>query len=103
MKHGGGSATVEREIDGGLETLELATPAVLSVDLRINQPRYATLPNIMKAKKKKVKKTTPKKLGVEAAPTLKVTKVEEPAARAAGEMVEDVDTLIGKLKDAGRI
>jgi len=103
LKHDGDSATVEREIDGGLETLELATPAVLSVDLRINQPRYATLPNIMKAKKKKVKKTTPKKLGVETAPTLKVTKVEEPAARAAGEMVEDVDTLIGKLKDAGRI
>jgi len=103
LKHDGGSATVEREIDGGLETLELATPAVLSVDLRINQPRYATLPNIMKAKKKKVKKTTPKKLGVETAPTLKVTKVVEPAARAAGEMVEDVDGLIGKLKDAGRI
>jgi len=103
LKYDGGNATVEREIDGGLETLELATPAVLSVDLRINQPRYATLPNIMKAKKKKVKKTTPKKLGVETAPTLKVVKVEEPAARAAGEIVEDVDSLIGKLKDAGRI
>jgi len=103
LKHDGGNATVEREIDGGLETLELSTPAVLSVDLRINQPRYATLPNIMKAKKKKVKKTTPKKLGVETAPTLKVTKVQEPAARAAGELVEDVDSLIGKLKDAGRI
>jgi len=103
LKHDGGSATVEREIDGGLETLELATPAVLSVDLRINQPRYATLPNIMKAKKKKVKKTNPKKLGVDTTPTLKVTKVQEPAARAAGEMVEDVDALIGKLKDAGRI
>jgi len=103
LKHDGGSATVEREIDGGLETLELATPAVLSVDLRINQPRYATLPNIMKAKKKKVKKTNPKKLGVDTTPTLKVTKVQEPAARAAGEIVEDVDTLIGKLKDAGRI
>jgi len=103
LKHDGGSATVEREIDGGLETVELSTPAVLSVDLRINQPRYATLPNIMKAKKKKVKKTNPKKLGVDPTPTLKVTKVQEPEARAAGEIVEDVDALIGKLKDAGRI
>merc|ERR1712212_1053126 len=102
LAHEGDKATIEREIDGGLETLQVTTPAVLSVDLRINQPRYATLPNIMKAKKK-VKKTDPKKLGVDTTPTLKVTKVQEPAARAAGEMVEDVDALIGKLKDAGRI
>lgn len=99
----GADATVEREIDGGLETDNLKTPAVLSVDLRINQPRYATLPNIMKAKKKKVKKTNPKKLGVDTTPTLKVVNVQEPPARSAGEIVEDVDTLIAKLKDAGRI
>jgi len=99
----GADATVEREIDGGLETDTLKTPAVLSVDLRINQPRYATLPNIMKAKKKKVKKTNPKKLGVDTTPTLKVVNVQEPPARSAGEIVEDVDTLIAKLKDAGRI
>merc|ERR1712157_596108 len=103
LKHDGGSATVEREIDGGLETLELATPAVLSVDLRINQPRYATLPNIMKAKKKKVKALKPADLGVDVAPTLNVVKVVEPPVREAGEVVEDVDALIGKLKDAGRI
>ena len=103
MDHKGSSATVEREIDGGIETCEIQTPAVLSVDLRINQPRYATLPNIMKAKKKKVKKTNPKKLGVDTTPTLKVTNVSEPPARSAGEIVEDVDTLISKLKAAGRI
>jgi len=103
LNHEGAKATVEREIDGGLETLELTTPAVLSVDLRINQPRYATLPNIMKAKKKKVKKTSPKKLGVDVAPTLKVIKVQEPPTRESGEIVEDVDTLISKLKGAGRI
>ena len=103
MDHQGDKAKVEREIDGGLETLEIQTPAVLSVDLRINEPRYATLPNIMKAKKKKVKKTDPKKLGVDTAPTMKTVKVEEPPQRAAGEVVEDVDTLITKLKDAGRI
>jgi len=103
LAHEGDKATIEREIDGGLETLQVTTPAVLSVDLRINQPRYATLPNIMKAKKKKVKKTDPKKLGVDTAPTMKVTKVVEPPTRAAGEIVEDVDTLIAKLKDAGRL
>ena len=103
LDHQGDKATVEREIDGGLETLEIATPAVLSVDLRINEPRYATLPNIMKAKKKKVKKTDPAKLGVDVAPTMKTIKVAEPPTRAAGEVVEDVDALIAKLKDAGRI
>jgi len=103
LDHKGDSATVEREIDGGLETCQLTTPSVLSVDLRINQPRYATLPNIMKAKKKKVKKTTPAKLGVDTAPTLKVVNIAEPPVRSAGEIVEDVDTLISKLKDAGRI
>jgi len=103
LEHKGDSATVEREIDGGLETNTLKTPAVLSVDLRINQPRYATLPNIMKAKKKKVKKTNPKKLGVDVTPTMKVLNVSEPPSRSAGEVVEDVDSLITKLKDAGRI
>lgn len=93
----------EREIDGGLETMSVSTPAVLSVDLRINQPRYATLPNIMKAKKKKVKKTTPEKLGVSVTPTLKVINVVEPPSRSSGEIVEDVDTLLAKLKEAGRI
>lgn len=103
MDHKGDVAVVEREIDGGLETNEITIPAVLSVDLRINQPRYATLPNIMKAKKKKVKKTNPKALGVDTTPTLKILKVQEPPVRKAGEIVEDVDTLIAKLKEAGRI
>merc|ERR1739838_392623 len=98
LDHQGDKAKIEREIDGGLETLEIQTPAVLSVDLRINEPRYATLP-----KKKKVKKTDPKKLGVDTAPTMKTVKVDEPPTRAAGEVVEDVDSLITKLKDAGRI
>jgi len=102
MDVAGDSAKVEREIDGGLETESITLPSVVSVDLRINQPRYATLPNIMKAKKKKVKKTTPQKLGVDTEPTLKVVSVVEPPARSA-EVVEDVDTLIAKLKDAGRI
>jgi len=103
LEHNGDNATVEREIDGGLEKNEIKTPAVLSVDLRINQPRYATLPNIMKAKKKKVKALKPADLGVDVAPTLNVVKVVEPPVREAGEVVEDVDALIGKLKDAGRI
>jgi len=103
LQHNGDNATVEREIDGGLETNEIKTPAVLSVDLRINQPRYATLPNIMKAKKKKVKALKPADLGVDVAPTLTVVKIAEPPTREAGEIVEDVDALIGKLKDAGRI
>ena len=103
MDHQGDKAMIEREIDGGLESLEIVTPAVLSVDLRINEPRYATLPNIMKAKKKKVKKTDPKKLGVDTTPTMTTIKVSEPPKRASGIVVDDVDALIGKLKDDGLI
>merc|ERR1711892_570392 len=103
LDHQGDKAMIEREIDGGLESLEIITPAVLSVDLRINEPRYATLPNIMKAKKKKVKKTDPKKLGVDVTPTMTTIKVSEPPKRASGIVVDDVDALIGKLKDDGLI
>jgi len=99
----GGKVTMEREIDGGLETVELETPAVLTADLRLNEPRYATLPNIMKAKKKKIAKSNPKKLGVDMTPSLNVIKVEEPPVRSAGVIVEDVDTLLSKLKADGRL
>merc|ERR1712128_96495 len=101
LNHQGDKAMIEREIDGGLESLEIVTPAVLSVDLRINEPRYATLPNIMQAKK--VKKTDPKKLGVDTTPTMTTIKVSEPPKRASGIVVDDVDALIGKLKDDGLI
>merc|ERR1712062_71727 len=95
------SLEVTREIDGGLETIKVNLPAVLSADLRVNEPRYATLPNIMKAKKKKIEKMSPKDLGVDTTPRIGVISVEDPPVREAGAKVADVDELIGKLKDKG--
>ncbi|EMD84016.1 electron transfer flavoprotein subunit beta/FixA family protein [Pacificimonas flava] len=92
---------VTREIDGGLETLKLTTPAIITTDLRLNEPRYASLPNIMKAKKKPIDEKTAADLGVDVAPRLETLKVTEPPKREAGEMVPDVDTLVAKLKEMG--
>jgi len=94
---------VIREVDGGLETIKLKLPAVLSADLRLNEPRYATLPNIMKAKKKPLEKKTAADLGVDLAPRIKVLSVEDPPTRQAGAKVADVDELISRLKALGRI
>lgn len=96
-----GELTVTREIDGGLETIKVKLPAVISADLRLNEPRYATLPNIMKAKKKPIKKVTAKDLGVDLAPRIEIISVEDPPVRQAGSIVEDVDTLVNKLKEKG--
>ncbi len=98
-----GKATVTREIDGGLETIEIALPAVITTDLRLNEPRYATLPNIMKAKKKPLETLTPEALGIDVSPRLKTLKVAEPAKRAAGIKVADVAELVAKLKNEGVI
>merc|ERR1712213_244771 len=95
------SLEVTREIDGGLETIKVDLPAVLSADLRLNEPRYATLPNIMKAKKKKVAKMTPKDLGVDTAPRIQVVDVSDPPVREAGTVQADVDELVSKLKEKG--
>ncbi|KAF6216918.1 hypothetical protein GE061_001269 [Apolygus lucorum] len=89
----GKELTVTREIDGGLETVKVQLPAVLSADLRLNEPRYATLPNIMKAKKKPIKKVTPKDLGVDVSPRIEIVSVEDPPVRQAGAIIPDVDTL----------
>ncbi len=88
-----------REVDGGLETLLLSRPAVVTTDLRLNEPRYASLPNIMKAKKKPIDETTPEALGVDIAPRLKVLGVAEPKNREAGIRVDSVASLIDKLKN----
>lgn len=98
-----GKATVTREIDGGLETLEIALPAVVSTDLRLNEPRYATLPNIMKAKKKPLDTIKVADLGVDVAPRLKTLKVAEPAKREAGVRVPDVAALVDKLKNEAKV
>jgi electron transfer flavoprotein beta subunit len=98
-----GKATVTREIDGGLDTLEIALPAVISADLRLNEPRYASLPNIMKAKKKPLDTLTPATLGVDVAPRLKTLKVVEPPKRAGGVKVADVADLINKLKNEAKV
>jgi electron transfer flavoprotein beta subunit len=98
-----GKATVTREVDGGLETLEIALPAVISTDLRLNEPRYVTLPNIMKAKKKPLETVTPVDLGVDVKPRLKTLKVTEPAKRSAGVKVPDVATLVQKLKTEAKV
>lgn len=90
--------TVTREVDGGLEVVKIKMPTVLSADLRLNEPRYATLPNIMKAKKKPIKKVTAKDLGVDTTARIEILSVEEPPVRQAGSIVPDVDTLIAKLK-----
>ena len=99
-----GKASVVREVDGGLETVELKLPAVITTDLRLNEPRYASLPNIMKAKKKPIDEKTPEELGVDVAPRLKTLSVEEPPKRSAGVKVADVAALVEKLrKEAGVI
>ena len=92
---------VTREIDGGLETIKVNLPAVISADLRLNEPRYATLPNIMKAKKKKIEKMKPADLGVDVAPRIEIISVEDPPVREAGAKVADVDELVAKLKEKG--
>ncbi len=98
-----GKATVIREVDGGLETIEINTPAVITTDLRLNEPRYASLPNIMKAKKKPIDEMSPDELGVDIAPRLTTLKVEEPPTRQAGMMVESVAALVDKLKNEAKV
>ena len=98
-----GKATVAREVDGGAETLTLTLPAVVTTDLRLNEPRYVTLPNIMKAKKKPLETLKPEDLGVDVAPRLKTLKVTEPPKRSAGVMVPDVQTLVEKLKTEAKV
>jgi electron transfer flavoprotein beta subunit len=95
----GDHATVTREVDGGLQTIKVKLPAVISADLRLNEPRYASLPNIMKAKKKPLEEKTAADYGVDVSPRLKVLKTVEPAGRKAGVKVGSVDELIAKLKD----
>jgi electron transfer flavoprotein beta subunit len=97
------SATVTREVDGGLETLKLSLPAVITTDLRLNEPRYVTLPNIMKAKKKPLEIVKPEALGVDVAPRIKTLKVAEPPKRSAGIKVPDVATLVDKLKNVSKV
>ena len=98
-----GVARVTREIDGGLETLEMKLPAIITTDLRLNTPRYATLPNIMKSKKKPLDVVKPADLGVDVAPRLKTLKVSEPGKRKAGVMVKDVGELVDKLKNEAKV
>ncbi|MCW8970349.1 MAG: electron transfer flavoprotein subunit beta/FixA family protein, partial [Rhodospirillales bacterium] len=98
-----GKATVIREVDGGLETVALKVPCVVTTDLRLNTPRYASLPNIMKAKKKPIDTISPADLGVDVAPRLKTLKVEEPPKRSAGQIVPDVATLVEKLKNEAKV
>jgi electron transfer flavoprotein beta subunit len=99
----GDKLKVTREVDGGLQTVSLSIPAVVTTDLRLNEPRFASLPNIMKAKKKPIDTKSPADYGVDVTPRLSVVKVAEPKKREAGEKVADVDTLIAKLKSAGAI
>ncbi|MES2091271.1 MAG: electron transfer flavoprotein subunit beta/FixA family protein [Pseudomonadota bacterium] len=98
-----GFASVTREVDGGLETLKLKLPAVVTTDLRLNEPRYVTLPNIMKAKKKPLETVKPADLGVDVASRIKTLKVSEPAKRSAGIKVPDVATLVSKLKNDAKV
>jgi electron transfer flavoprotein beta subunit len=98
-----GKATVTREVDGGLETIALTLPAVITTDLRLNEPRYVTLPNIMKAKKKTIDIVKPEDLGVDIAPRLKTLKVEDPPKRSAGILVADVAALVDKLKNEAKV
>lgn len=98
-----GKVNVTREIDGGLETVALQLPAVVTTDLRLNEPRFASLPNIMKAKKKPLDETTPDELGVDISPRVKTLKVESPPAREAGIKVESVDELVEKLKNEAKV
>jgi electron transfer flavoprotein beta subunit len=98
-----GKATVTREVDGGLETIALTLPVVITTDLRLNEPRYVTLPNIMKAKKKTIDMVKPEDLGVDIAPRLKTLKVEDPPKRSAGILVADVAALVDKLKNEAKV
>ena len=98
-----GKANVTREIDGGLETLSVSLPAVVTTDLRLNEPRYVTLPNIMKAKKKPLENVKPADLGVDVTPRLKTLKVSEPPKRSAGIMVKDVAELVSKLRNEAKV
>jgi len=98
-----GSATVTREVDGGLETLKIKLPAVITTDLRLNEPRYVTLPNIMKAKKKPLETLKPADLGVDVTPRLKMLKVGQPPGRSAGIKVPDVATLVTKLRNEAKV
>lgn len=103
VKSEGGKTLVTREVDGGLQTVALEGPVIVTTDLRLNEPRYASLPNIMKAKKKPIDEKTPADFGVDISPRLSVVKVTEPPVREAGEKVENVATLVAKLKTAGAI
>ncbi|MEH6437553.1 electron transfer flavoprotein subunit beta/FixA family protein [Massilia sp. DD77] len=98
-----GKVTVTREVDGGLETVALSLPAIITTDLRLNEPRYVTLPNIMKAKKKPLETIKPEDLGVDVTPRLKTLKVVEPAKRSAGVKVPDVATLVQKLRTEAKV
>jgi electron transfer flavoprotein beta subunit len=98
-----GKATVTREVDGGLETIALPLPAIVTTDLRLNEPRYVTLPNIMKAKKKPLENVKPADLGVDVTPRLKTLKVAEPPKRSAGIMVKDVAELVAKLRNEAKV
>ena len=100
---GDGKALVKREVDGGLETVEVALPAVVTTDLRLNEPRYATLPNIMKAKKKPLETLTPEALNVDVAPRLATLRVVEPAKRKGGGRVADVKELVAKLRNEAKV
>ena len=99
----GDHATVTREVDGGLQSIKVKMPAIVTVDLRLNEPRYASLPNIMKAKKKQLDEKTPADYGVDVTPRLAVVKTVEPGMRKAGIMVKSVDELVAKLKEVGAI
>ncbi|SLN22219.1 Electron transfer flavoprotein subunit beta [Falsiruegeria litorea R37] len=99
----GDTAKVTREVDGGLQTINVKMPAIITVDLRLNEPRYASLPNIMKAKKKPLDTKTAADYGVDVSPRLEIVKTEEPPARAAGIVVGSVDELVEKLKEAGAV
>ncbi|MCO6385004.1 electron transfer flavoprotein subunit beta/FixA family protein [Oceanicola sp. 502str15] len=103
VKVEGDSAVVTREVDGGLQTIKVKMPAIVTVDLRLNEPRYASLPNIMKAKKKPLDEKTAADYGVDVSPRLEVVKTSEPETRQAGEIVADVDALVAKLKEKGVI
>jgi electron transfer flavoprotein beta subunit len=103
VKIADGAAEVTREVDGGLETVAIGLPAVVTTDLRLNEPRYVTLPNIMKAKKKPLDIVKPEELGVDVAPRLRTLKVQEPAKRKGGAMVKDVAELLAKLKSEAKV
>ena len=103
LKISDGKANVVREIDGGLQTLEITLPSIITTDLRLNEPRYASLPNIMKAKKKPIDEKLPEDYNMEISPMLEIVKVSEPAQREAGIKVETVEELVDKLKNEAKV